>query len=178
MPISDLLIRPALAADVEAVTALVQGAYRGDTSRAGWTTEADLLDGQRIDVDEVAAKLGHDSTEVLVAVTAEGAVVACCEIERRPEGAYFGMFAVDPRQQSSGIGRRVLEAAEARAVALWSASTMEMTVIEQRSELIAWYERRGYRLTGERRPFPYGDVSKGLPRRPDLVFVVLAKTVS
>ena len=177
VPTPELLIRPALAADVEAVTALVQGAYRGETSRAGWTTEADLLDGQRIDVDEVAAKVGHDGTEVLVAVTPGGAVVACCEIERRPASAYFGMFAVDPRQQSSGIGRRVLDAAEARAVELWSVAAMEMTVIEQRAELIAWYERRGYRLTGERRPFPYGDLSKGLPLRPDLAFVVLSKTL-
>jgi GNAT superfamily N-acetyltransferase len=157
------------------VAALVHSAYRGEASRAGWTTEADLLDGQRIEVDEVAAKVGHHSAEVLVAVTPDGVVVACCEIERRSAGAYFGMFAVVPRLQSAGIGRLLLGAAEARAVELWSAATMEMTVIEQRGELIAWYERRGYRLTGERRPFPYGDVSKGLPLRADLVFVVLSK---
>jgi len=175
VPIPQLTIRPAVPADVDAVVALVQSAYRGDSSRAGWTTEADLLDGQRTDPAEVAAKVTSQTGEVLVAVDEQGAVVACCEVEPRPKGAYFGMFAVEPALQSAGIGRLVLEAAEARARERWSATTMQMTVIAQRAELIAWYERRGYRLTGETQPFPYGDVTKGLPQRDDLVFVVLAK---
>jgi ribosomal protein S18 acetylase RimI-like enzyme len=85
------------------------------------------------------------------------------------------MFAVRPGLQNSGLGRRVLDAAERRARALWDAREMQMTVISVRDELIAWYERRGYRRTGEKRPFPYGDERFGRPRRPDLDFVVLAK---
>ncbi len=177
MTTPELTVRPAVPADVDAITALVQSAYRGDSSRAGWTTEADLLDGQRIDADEVAAKAGSAHGEVLVAEDDQDVIVACCEIERRSaEVGYFGMFAVEPRLQSAGLGRVVLAAAEARARELWSVTTMEMTVIEQRAELIAWYERRGYQRTGEVRPFPYGDETKGAPRRDDLCFVVLIKT--
>jgi ribosomal protein S18 acetylase RimI-like enzyme len=174
----ELTIRPAGPADIDAVAALVERAYRGEASRAGWTTEADLLDGQRTDPGEVAAKVISGTGEVLVAVDERGVIVACCELEPRPHGAYFGMFAVEPALQSAGLGRLVLDAAEARARERWSAATMEMTVIGQRTELIAWYERRGYRPTGQVKPFPYGDVTKGVPRRTDLEFVVLAKTLA
>ena len=177
MPTPELLIRPALPSDIDAVAALVERAYRGESSRAGWTTEADLLEGQRTDSGEVAAKVSSETGEVLVAVDERGGIVACCELEPLPHAAYFGMFAVEPALQSAGIGRIVLEAAEARAAERWSAATVQMTVIAQRSELIAWYERRGYRPTGEVKPFPYGDVSKGLPQRDDLEFVVLAKSL-
>jgi len=103
-------------------------------------------------------------------------VLACCQLERRDEGvAYFGMFAVRPRRQGSGLGRRLLAAAEDYASSHWSASAMEMTVIVQRDELIAWYVRRGYVRTQETRPFPYGDLRFGRPRRDDLAFVVLRK---
>ena len=170
-------VRTATALDVEALTALVQRSYRGESSRAGWTTEADLLDGQRTDSSEVAAKVASGTGEVLVAVTEQGALVACCELELRPNSAYFGMFAVEPALQAAGIGRFVLDAAEARARERWSSTVMEMTVIEQRTELIAWYERRGYQRTGEVRPFPYGDVTKGEPQRADLAFLVLRKSL-
>ena len=178
MPTPELTIRPAVPADVDALVALVQRAYRGDSSRAGWTTEADLLDGQRTDRAEVAAKVGSETGVVLVAVDQQGVIVACCELEPRPGGAYFGMFAVEPALQSAGVGRLLLAAAEATAREQWSAASLQMTVIAQRTELIEWYERRGYRRTGEERPFPYGDVSKGLPRRTDLTFIVLAKTLA
>jgi ribosomal protein S18 acetylase RimI-like enzyme len=171
-------VRTAEVADTDAVTALVQRAYRGDSSRVGWTTEADLLDGQRTDPAEVAAKVASETGEVLVAVDGQGVIVACCELEPRSDGAYFGMFAVEPALQSAGIGRLMLEAAEARARERWSATSVQMTVIAQRTELIEWYERRGYRRTGEQQPFPYGDASKGLPRREDLAFVVLRKEMT
>ena len=115
MPSSELTIRPAAPADVEAVAALVERAYRGDSSRAGWTTEAGLLDGQRTDPGEVAAKVTSETGEVLVAFDDQGILVACSELEPRPYGAYFGMFAVEPTLQAAGIGRLILEAAEARA---------------------------------------------------------------
>ena len=181
MPAHTVAFRPAVPPDVAAITSLVQRAYRGESSRAGWTTEADLLDGQRVDGAEVQAKVASSAGEVLVGIASEdggddgGRIVACCELEHRGDAAYFGMFAVEPTRQDSGVGRRLLAFAEERAAQRWGVSRMEMTVIEQRGELIDWYGRRGYRPTGEQRPFPYGDPSKGLPLRPDLVFAVLAK---
>jgi ribosomal protein S18 acetylase RimI-like enzyme len=103
-------------------------------------------------------------------------LLGCCRIERRgPQRAYFGLFAVSPQQQARGLGRALLAEAERVARTEWASTTMEMTVIAQRPELIAWYQRRGYTVTGEQRPFPYGDERAGLPKRPDLAFVVLEK---
>jgi GNAT superfamily N-acetyltransferase len=102
--------------------------------------------------------------------------MACCQLERRDEGvAYFGMFAVRPSQQGAGVGRAVLAEAERRAREDWQAHAMEMTVIAQRRDLIAWYVRRGYAETEQTRPFPHRDPKFGLPRQDDLYFVVLRK---
>jgi ribosomal protein S18 acetylase RimI-like enzyme len=162
--------------DVPAVVALVESAYRGDASRAGWTTEADLLDGQRTDPESVRAIVTSSTGYLLLARDDAGELLACCQLEQRPDGVgYFGMFAVRPGQQGSGLGRIVLAEAERRAREDWQARTMEMTVIGQRRDLIAWYVRRGYAETEQTRPFPHGDPKFGLPRRDDLYFVVLRK---
>jgi GNAT superfamily N-acetyltransferase len=100
---------------------------------------------------------------------------ACVQLERRGDDAYLGMLTVQPVRQASGIGKRLLDAAEGWAAARWGARTIIMTVITQRPELIAWYERRGYHATGETAPFPYGDTRFGEPKRPDLQFIVLRK---
>jgi len=157
--------------------ALVESAYRGDASRSGWTTEADLLDGQRTDAEAVAAMVADADGCVLLAETADGELVGCCRIERLQSRAHFGMFAVDPMRQAERVGSRLLTAAEDLARS-WASAEMELTVIAQRAELIAWYERRGYRPTGETRPFPYGDERFGKPRRDDLHFVVLTKALT
>jgi ribosomal protein S18 acetylase RimI-like enzyme len=173
-----LLFRRAGGADVPAIVALVESAYRGEVSRTGWTTEADLLAGQRTDAEAVADILRAPGSTVLLAETA-GDLMACCQLEQRPPGvAYFGMFSVQPTGQGRGVGRKVLAEAERIAREEWGATTMIMTVLAQRADLIGWYERRGYRRTGEQRPFPYGDERYGIPRRPDLVFDVLAKPLS
>jgi GNAT superfamily N-acetyltransferase len=175
-----LAFRAAGIADVPAVVALVESAYRGEASKAGWTTEADLLDGRRTDADAVAEILAAPASCVLLAFSGDDGdgcrPVACCQLNRAGERvAYFGMFAVQPARQAAGIGTQLLAAAEQYARAEWAATVMELTVIAQRTELISWYARRGYRPTGETRPFPYGDERFGVPRRPDLCFVVLAK---
>ncbi|WP_460303405.1 GNAT family N-acetyltransferase [Actinocorallia aurea] len=143
----------------------------------GWTTEADLLDGQRTDPGAVEELLEFAGSRVLLAER-DGVLVACCHLERRGESAYFGMFAVRPGEQGAGVGRAVLAEAERAAAEEWGAREMQMTVITLRAELIAWYERRGYRRTGEIRPFPYGDTRFGVPRRPDLDFSVLVKPLA
>jgi ribosomal protein S18 acetylase RimI-like enzyme len=171
--------REATAADVAAVAALVESAYRGEASRAGWTTEADLLDGQRTDPEAVAGIIADPRSRVLLATAADGALLGCCQLERRDGGlCYFGMFAVSPTLQSGGIGSALLTEAERVAVEEWGATGMQMTVLTQRRDLIAWYVRRGYRATGQRRPFPHQDPRFGLPRRDDLEFEVLAKPLA
>ena len=172
-----LTTRPATTADAPALVALVNSAYRGDSSKAGWTTEADLLGGQRIDVEgltETIAIPGH----VILLHMQDHLPVACVHLERTGEDCYLGMLTVRPTRQGAGLGRQLLEAAERWAIAHWSARSMHLTVIVQRVELIAWYERHGYRRTGERKPFPYGDERFGLPRRADLAFEVLCKPLS
>ncbi|MFE0673114.1 GNAT family N-acetyltransferase [Streptomyces sp. NPDC058867] len=166
--------RDATEADVDALVALVESAYRGDSSREGWTTEADILQGQRTDPQGVLEVIGAADSRVL-AVERGGRVVACCHIEHRGTHAYFGMFAVSPALQGAGLGKVVLAEAERAARADWGATEMHMTVIDARADLIAWYERRGYRRTGRMTPFPYGDERFGIPQRDDLRFELLIK---
>jgi GNAT superfamily N-acetyltransferase len=187
-----LSLRPAVAADAEALAALVNSAYRGDSSRAGWTTEADLLGGQRTDPAALREFILEGETagdRVLLLQDGTGTIGtpgvgpstgpdACVQLERRGGEAYLGMLTVRPTLQAGGLGRRLLTAAEGWAKARWGCGAIVMTVIAQRVELIAWYEQRGYRTTGETAPFPYGDTRFGEPRRPDLGFVVLRKALT
>jgi ribosomal protein S18 acetylase RimI-like enzyme len=174
---SSLPFRDATHADVTAIVALVESAYRGDVSRKGWTTEADLLDGQRTDPEGVRALIDRPGSRVVLAERG-GELVACAHIERHGESCYFGMFSVRPTTQGAGIGDQVLRECERIAAQEFACRRMDMTVIVQRAELIAWYERRGYARTGERKPFPYGDPRFGLPKRDDLEFIVLAKALT
>ncbi len=167
-------VRAAGPGDVAAIVALVESAYRGDSSRAGWTTEADLLDGQRTDPEAVAAHITAPDSVILLAER-DGRLLACCHLERHDDHAYFGMFAVRPDLQGGGLGKAVIAEAERHARDEWDVPQLHMTVITVRAELIAWYERRGYVRTGQRSPFPYGDERFGLPRREDLEFELLVK---
>lgn len=167
-------VRPAADPDVPGLQALIHSAYRGEASRAGWTSEADLLDGNRVDADMLRAELADPDTTLLLAEDADGPL-GCCVLTVRGEGtAYFGTFAVRPTAQGGGIGDALLRHAEAHARDA-GAGRMELTVVAQRNDLIAWYVRRGYAATGETRPFPYGDERFGRPRVDDLAFTVLAK---
>ncbi|WP_406859306.1 GNAT family N-acetyltransferase [Streptomyces sp. HUAS MG47] len=169
-----LSYRDAVEADVAAVVPLVESAYRGDSSRTGWTTEADILQGQRTDPEGVREVIAADGSRLLL-VERDGELIGCCHLEHRGEAAYFGMFAVRPGVQGGGLGREILAEAERQAREGWGVTEMHMTVISVRDELIAYYERRGYRRTGRMTPFPYGDERFGLPQRDDLQFELLVK---
>ncbi|KAL6890427.1 acyl-CoA N-acyltransferase [Trichoderma evansii] len=173
-----LSIRKAVPEDVPTVLALVRSAYRGESSRAGWTTEADLVDDQRIDAEGVLAKVNEPFGAVLVAHDATGEMIACCEILKQNETTgYFGLFAVNPLRQAGGIGRIVLAKAEEYAKQTWGLSEMEMSVIWTREELIQYYIRRGYTRTEKKKPFPYDSLVSGKALRDDLYFSVLVKAL-
>ena len=166
--------RDATPDDVPALVGLVTSAYRGEASRVGWTTEADLLDGERIDPGVLRADIVRPRSRVLLAES-DDALVACAHVAIEDGAGYFGMFAVRPDLQGAGVGHALLAEAERVVRDDWGLPVLRMTVIDVRDELIAWYERRGYRRTGVRKPFPYGDPRFGIPRRDDLRFEVLEK---
>lgn len=174
MPTDTLSIRKATSADAASIVSLVQSAYRGDSGRQGWTTESDLLDGQRTDATEVQGNIDRVDSCILLAVYGD-VIAGCCHTERDGHAAYFGMFAVAPTGQGLGVGDALLRRAETVARDDFGCTSMKMSVIDLRAELIAFYERRGYVRTGEYKAFPYGDERFGIPRRDDLRFAWLAK---
>lgn len=153
--------------DASGLKALLEAAYRGDSARRGWNHEADILDDERIAPGELEAMLADPDITILAAHN--GATpIGCVAVTRKDARlAYLGMLCVSPELQSAGLGRRLLDAAEDHARRL-GAQAMEMTVIDSRLALIAWYERRGYARTGETRPFP-------VLRDPPITFTVLEK---
>ena len=177
------VIAQARTADLPEVARLVNSAYRGEAARQGWTHEADLLDGQRTDPVFLAEQLaGPDPSVVLCLREADtGPILACVflELVRGDTDAArcdLGMLTVSPALQARGLGRILLTGAEDFA-RIWGAAALMITVISARQELIAWYERRGFRRTGETEPFPYEDERFGLPKSDDLQFLLLSKTL-
>lgn len=172
-----MFIREASTEDIPDLHKLIESAYRGEASRVGWTTEADLLAGQRTDPDELAAILADPTQRILSAWRGDN-LGGCIVIADRGAGCgYFGMLSVFPPMQSFGVGRQLVAAAEVAAKALFEADRMRISVFPQRETLISWYERLGYRLTGDTLPFPYGNSRYGLPLRDDLHFVVMERAL-
>jgi ribosomal protein S18 acetylase RimI-like enzyme len=172
-----MIFAPCQDGELEAIAALVNSAYRGQESRAGWTSEAELLGGQRTDAgalrNDLAAAPG--ATILTLRESQSGDIIASVWLQPLDAKTfYLGMLAVKPTRQADGLGRILLAEAEAMARAA-GATTMPLTVIEQREALIAWYERRGYRRTGKVKPFPYGDERVGEPKRGDLQLAAFEK---
>lgn len=162
------ILRAAEAADIPAVTALINSAYRGNSSAEGWTTEANILRGRRIDEAGLARAMAEPDTVFLLCILGQD-LIGSVQLQKVSQGVgYLGMFVIRPGLQGRGLGRRFMEEAEATARRLWDVTRMTMTVIGLRSELIAYYERCGYRLTGERLPFPFDGLSTPLVEGIDL----------
>ena len=167
-------ILPATPEDSTALNNLVNAAYRGDSSRQGWTTEADLFDGGRTDaaaIEEIIRNTGHWILKYLEA----GHLLGCMELRKEGEKLYLGMLSVLPHRQGKGIGKQLLKYAESEA-RKQECHGIYMTVISVRKELIDWYVRHGYHDTGQRKPFSFNDLRFGQPKMK-LEFAVLEKAV-
>ena len=172
MTVDAVSLRTATADDVERLVELINGAYRGDASKRGWTTEADLLHGQRTDAAELASLIARPDSVILLGER-NGAMIASVLLQHDEDSAYLGMLVVDPVQQAVGLGKQIMRAAEDLVQREWDAKRMWMTVLIQRTELIAFYERRGYRRTGRFEPWPSEALS--VPQVDGLMFEVLEK---
>ena len=168
-----LSFRHAEQGDAAFIADLVNSAYRGDTSRQGWTTEADLLQGKRINAEEVEKIIATDGSVILLCLQ-DRTVIGCVQLEKTPDAAYLGMFVVRPDLQGGGIGKTFMQAAEAHAQQLWGVKKIWMTVISVRQELLAYYQRRGYVRTGRIKPFPFAN-DKETALVADLQFEELEK---
>ena len=152
-----LIIQKAELVDAEAIAKLINSAYRGETSRKGWTTEADILDGLRTTTSEIGKTIKRDNTFILIGVYRDEIVATiCCEWQELAfkDTVHFGMIAVKPSLQNKGYGKTLIQAAEAICLREWRVVGFHMTVISIRHELIAFYERLGYKRTGEFADFP------------------------
>ncbi len=163
----------ARAADLPALLALVNGAYRGDSGRRGWTSESELVGGPKLDAAALEAILAAPAQAILV-LRAQSGLFACAHVAAQGAGvAGLRLLAVRPALQANGLGRQMLAAAERYAAEHYGAGVMEMAVLAEREELIAWTERRGYLPTGELRPFADGELAAGVPQRDGLTLQLL-----
>lgn len=170
---ADLQFRRAGIDDAEALAALINAAYRGDSSRMGWTSEADLLEGRRTDIEELSRLIMSESAMLLLGCSDHILMASVC-LQKTGKQAHLGMFVVEPTRQNRGIGKQLLAVAELSARQQWAAETMDMAVITHRHELIAFYERRGYARTGRLRPFPLNP-ALWTPKVQNLQFEILEK---
>jgi ribosomal protein S18 acetylase RimI-like enzyme len=172
-----MILERAVEADYPAIVDLVNVAYRGQGSEASWNVETGILEGTRIHDsllrEDLAAR--PDAHLLVCRAPESGEIIGTVWLEPVTDGAwYLGLFTVSPALQKQHLGRALLSAAEDFAK-FRGARCIRMGVLCVRDALIAWYQRRGYTLTGETEPFPYGDNRFGTPLRDDLEFLVLEK---
>lgn len=171
---SELHFRIAEQKDIAEIVSLVESAYRGESSRQGWTTEAEFIDGQRTDEQEVFELMNKTDSIFMLCFDSAG-LQASVQIEKQQDNAYLGMFAVNPCKQGGGIGSMLLNHVETYAKNEWGIHAMQITVITIRNELISWYLRNGYKSAGIFKRFPYEEPRYGLPKRDDLILEVYEK---
>ena len=173
---SSAQIAVATTEDIPAIKDLLNNAYRGEGSKQGWTTEADLIAGDTRTDETTLNKVMHDPGSVILKYTSEEQqLIGCVNLQQHGHKIYLGMFSVSPQLQGGGIGKQLLKAAEEYAFHL-HCSAIYMSVVSVRKELIDWYKRHGYIDTGERKPFPEdGLTGKHLQL---LEFLILEKTLA
>ena len=153
-------------------------AYRLDESRDGWTTETDLVGGPRADETMLLKDIERTGSRIILA-SRDGELVGCAHVTQiSASAAYFGLFAVRPSEQGTGVGRQLLAEAECVAREEWQLATLEMTVLDVRTELLAYYGRRGFQPTGDFKPFPPPGVDGIIVLREGLQLVVLRKDLA
>jgi len=169
------MISAATIQDIPELNVLINSAYRGESSKKGWTTEEHLLDGIRTDEENLSELLQKENVTILK-YTANNKIIGSVYLEKQDKKLYLGMLTVSPELQGGGVGKKLMQAAEdfARNAQL---DKISMTVISVRKELIAYYERRGYKNTGETKPFPMHDPKFGLPKQ-FLEFIVMEKEIA
>ncbi|TDO72730.1 ribosomal protein S18 acetylase RimI-like enzyme [Flavobacterium chryseum] len=168
------MITKATLQDIPALTTLINSAYRGETSKKGWTTEAHLLEGKRTTEEELT-EIILDPKNTFLKFTANDKIIGSVLLVEKEHQLYLGMLTVSPELQNGGIGKKLLAEAENYAKAL-GLSSIIMTVVSVRAELIAWYKRHGYVETGEREPFPASDIHINISEEP-LEFIYLEKKI-
>lgn len=161
--------------DAEQISALVNSAYRGESSKQGWTTEADLLVGRRTDTEEVLRLISSDES-IFLLCKAEAKLLGSVHLQKQAEQVCLSMLAVNPLLQGRGVGKQLLEAAELTAQQTWAVSKLVMDVITCRNELVEFYERRGYRRTGISKAFPVNP-ELWIPKVADLRLEMLEKVL-
>ncbi|MFN7118991.1 MAG: GNAT family N-acetyltransferase [Saprospiraceae bacterium] len=169
------MIVPASPADVPALVHLINSAYRGEGSKQGWTTEADLIGGLRTDESHLTEIITASDTIFLKYIDEADAIIGCVRLQKQGEKLYLGMLTVAPALQAKGIGKQLLQAADAYAKQE-NCRAIFMTVFSARPELIAWYERQGYHQTGEVVPFKPNTKFEVL-MTDHLEFLVLEKNI-
>lgn len=142
--------------DIPALVKLINSAYRGEGSKQGWTTEADLIQGLRTDKDNLAEVINDPATTFLKYTNEEGQIIGCIRLQHQQDRLYLGMLTVSPALQAQGLGKKLLKAADELALAK-NCRSIFMTVFSVRPELIAWYERHGYQKTGKVIPFEHNE---------------------
>ncbi|KAF2517848.1 GNAT family N-acetyltransferase [Flavobacterium foetidum] len=166
------MISKALLEDIPALVALINSAYRGESSKKGWTTEAHLLEGKRTDEQEMT-EIFLDPKNTILKFTANNTIIGSVLLVQKEKQLYLGMLTVSPELQNGGLGKKLLAEAENHAKSL-GLSSIIMTVISVREELIAWYKRHGYADTGEREAFPESDIHVTVSEEP-LEFIYMEK---
>lgn len=166
------MITKALLEDIPALNILINSAYRGESSKQGWTTEANLLEGKRTNEEELEEIINNPKNTILK-FTENDKIIGSVLLVQKESQLYLGMLTVSPELQNSGIGRKMLIEAENHAKSL-GLSSIIMTVISVRTELIDWYKRRGYVDTGEREAFPESEIHVTVSEEP-LEFIYLEK---
>jgi ribosomal protein S18 acetylase RimI-like enzyme len=157
--------------DIPSLTALLNIAYRGEHSKKGWTTEAFLIAGdKRTDENDLQQVMLQPGSVILKYNNEQQQISGCVNLQQHGNKIYLGMFCVSPQAQGKGIGKQILQATEEYARHL-QCIAIYMSVISARTELINWYQRRGYQDTGERTPFKEEELT-GKPVLP-LVFMVM-----